>query len=529
MREIEKHAGRGNTFFRLTTYLMKHYKLELIVVMVCIVISSCASVVATVFLQRLIDECITPGITLGMGAVWSQLVSILTTMAVVYILGVIAAFTYTRIMAIVTQGTLKHMRNDMFSNMQTLPIQYFDTNSHGDIMSTYTNDTDAIRQLIGQSMPMLLQSFLTVLAMFVMMLCYSIWLTLAVCVFLVFMLFMTQKVGGASSRFMMAQQESLAKEEGFVEEMLNGQKVIQVFCHEEESKSDFVKINDQLFSDSEKAFQFGNILMPILNNVGNLMYVSLAIIGGLLLHFQVGNPKGKKGLIESAQDGTLLLDEIGELPLPLQSKLLRVLQTQKVRHVGSNKGIEVNFRLLAATNANLKEMIEQKTFREDLYYRLNVIDIVIPGLDERREDIVPLLNHFLDLNNEKYHAKKIFSNDALKFLAGCSYRGNVRELRNVVERMVIMSREDEITLSDASIAFAAMNVNEQGLPEEAAETEDFIFGEGSLKEKVAAYERKLLQQYMAKYKSGAKVAEVLQTDQSTISRKCKKYNIVGEA
>ena len=116
------------------------------------------------------------------------------------------------------------------------------------------------------------------------------------------------------------------------------------------------------------------------------------------------------------------------------------------------------------------------------------------------------MNHFLDLNNEKYHAKKIFSNDALKFLAGCSYRGNVRELRNVVERMVIMSREDEITLSDASIAFAAMNVNEQGLPEEAAETEDFIFGEGSLKEKVAAYERKLLQQYMAKYKSGAKVA-----------------------
>lgn len=245
--------------------------------------------------------------------------------------------------------------------------------------------------------------------------------------------------------------------------------------------------------------------------------------------FSGGNPKGKKGLIESAQDGTLLLDEIGELPLPLQSKLLRVLQTQKVRHVGSNKGIEVNFRLLAATNANLKEMIEQKTFREDLYYRLNVIDIVIPGLDERREDIVPLLNHFLDLNNEKYHAKKIFSNDALKFLAGCSYRGNVRELRNVVERMVIMSREDEITLFDASIAFAAMNVNEQGLPEEAAETEDFIFGEGSLKEKVAAYERKLLQQYMAKYKSGAKVAEVLQTDQSTISRKCKKYNIVGEA
>lgn len=245
--------------------------------------------------------------------------------------------------------------------------------------------------------------------------------------------------------------------------------------------------------------------------------------------FTGGNPKGKKGLIESAQDGTLLLDEIGELPLTLQSKLLRVLQTQKVRHIGSNKGIEVNFRLLASTNANLKEMIEQKTFREDLYYRLNVIDIAIPGLNERREDIIPLLNHFLDFNNEKYHTKKVFRNDALKFLAGCSYRGNIRELRNVVERMVIMSRTDEITLTDATIAFASFNTDDQKTQEDFQEDNNNIFSEGSLKEKVADYERKLLQKYMAKYKSGAKVAEVLRTDQSTISRKCKKYHIIGDA
>lgn len=244
--------------------------------------------------------------------------------------------------------------------------------------------------------------------------------------------------------------------------------------------------------------------------------------------FTGGNPKGKKGLIESAQDGTLLLDEIGELPLTLQSKLLRVLQTQRVRHIGSNKGIEVNFRLLASTNANLKEMIKEKTFREDLYYRLNVIDISIPGLDERREDIVPLLNHFLDFNNQKYHTKKVFHNDALKFLAGCSYRGNVRELRNVVERMVIMSREDEITLTDASFAFASFNGEEQKVQGSLLEEESDIFAEGSLKEKVADYERKLLTQYMAKYRSGAKVAEVLRIDQSTISRKCRKYNIIGD-
>lgn len=289
MNKIKKTAGQKKTFFRLMEYMMKHYKGMLITVMLCIVISSCASVIATVFLQRLIDECITPGITEGLDAVWSQLVSILTVMAVVYILGVAAAFIYTRIMATVTQGTLKYMRNDMFSRMQTLPIKYFDSNSHGDIMSTYTNDTDAIRQLIGQSMPMLLQASLTVLAMFAMMLYYSVWLTLVVCIFILVMLSMTRKVGGASSRFMMAQQDSLAKEEGFVEEMMSGQKVVQVFCHEEESKQDFVKINDRLFSDSEKAFQFGNILMPILHNIGNMMYVSLAVIGGLLLYFHVTN------------------------------------------------------------------------------------------------------------------------------------------------------------------------------------------------------------------------------------------------
>lgn len=286
---MEKKTGHQSTFFRLMSYLFHYYRLHLIVVTVCIVISSCASVVATVFLQRLIDECITPGISEGMGAVWIKLVSILTTMAVIYILGVAAAFLYTRIMAVVTQGTLMHMRNDMFSGMQTLPIRYFDTNSHGDIMSTYTNDTDAIRQLIGQSMPMLIQSALTVTAMFAMMLYYSVWLTMGVCVFLILMLFITRKVGGASSRYMMAQQISLAKEEGFVEEMMSGQKVVQVFCHEEESKQDFVKINDRLFEDSEKAFQFGNILMPILNNMGNLMYVLIAVLGGLLLYFGASN------------------------------------------------------------------------------------------------------------------------------------------------------------------------------------------------------------------------------------------------
>lgn len=289
MKKNRREARHNHTFLRLLSYLFRYYKIRLLLVMICIVISSCASAIATIFLQKLIDECITPGVSQGMEAVIGKLTSILTTMAIVYILGVISSFIYTRMMAIITQGTLKHMRNDMFSNMQTLPIRYFDTNSHGDIMSTYTNDTDAIRQLIGQSLPMLFQSSLTVTAMFLMMLYYSVWLTIAVCIFLAIMLTMTKQIGGRSSRFMMAQQNSLAKEEGFIEEMMSGQKVVQVFCHEEESKHDFMRMNDQLFSDSEKAFRFGNILMPILNNIGNLMYVCLAIIGGLLLYFQISN------------------------------------------------------------------------------------------------------------------------------------------------------------------------------------------------------------------------------------------------
>ena len=280
---------KNNTFSRLIQYIMKFYKVQIIIVVICIIVSSIASVVATAFLQRLIDECITPGISDGLASVWSNLCSILLTMAVIYVLGIICSFTYSRIMAIVGQGTLKHLRIDMFNNMQTLPIKYFDTHAHGDIMSTYTNDTDAIRQLIGQSLPSLIQSILTIVSIFIMMLYYSVWLTLVVVVFVVIMLKITGSMGGASAKFMMAQQKSLAKEEGFIEEMMQGQKVVKVFCHEEESKQDFVKLNDALFDASEKANKYGNILMPILNNLGNLMYVVIAIVGGLLVALHVTN------------------------------------------------------------------------------------------------------------------------------------------------------------------------------------------------------------------------------------------------
>lgn len=280
---------KQQSFGRLLRYLFSHYKIQLIVTLICIVISAFSSSIATIFIQRLIDECITPGVNQGFEAIEGKFTSILLTMGFIYICGTIASIIYNQIMAIVTQGTLKSLRNDMFDKMQTLPVKYFDTHAHGDIMSTYTNDTDVIRQLIGQSLPTLFQSILTITVMFLTMLYYSIWLTLVVMIVIFLMLKITKKLGSITAAFMIQQQKSLAKEEGFIEEMMQGQKVIKVFCHEEENKEAFKKLNEQLFKDGEKANQNGNVLMPILGNVGNLMYVLLAVIGGLMVYLKAPN------------------------------------------------------------------------------------------------------------------------------------------------------------------------------------------------------------------------------------------------
>lgn len=283
------NQNKQHSFGRLVRYLFSHYKIQLIVTLICIVISSFSSSIATIFIQRLIDECITPGVSQGFEAIAGKFTSILLTMGFIYICGTIASIIYNQIMAIVTQGTLKNLRKDMFDKMQTLPVKYFDTNAHGDIMSTYTNDTDAIRQLIGQSLPTLFQSALTITVMFLTMLYYSIWLTLVVMIVVFLMLKITKKLGSITATFMIQQQKSLAKEEGFIEEMMQGQKVVKVFCHEEENKEAFKKLNEQLFKDGEKANQNGNVLMPILGNVGNLMYVLLAVIGGLMVYLKAPN------------------------------------------------------------------------------------------------------------------------------------------------------------------------------------------------------------------------------------------------
>ena len=304
MRGMKMRGGRGmgmpagavkkGTMSRLIKYVFKYYKGSLIAVFICILLSSVGGLVSTVFMQQLVDEVITPGVQAGGGSeglkvVMSKLIGLIVMMSSIYVVALLASFIYNRIMAVVTQGVLNHFREDMFNKMESLPIKYFDTHAHGDIMSTYTNDTDAARQLVGQSLPPLFSSALALLMAICVMLYYSLWLTIVVAGCSVIMLLVVKKIGGNSSKFMVAQQRSLAVEEGFVEEMMKGQKVVKVFTHEEAAKRDFDKLNSQLFEDSEKAHIFGNVLMPILGNIGNFLYVLIAIIGGLLFTLETPN------------------------------------------------------------------------------------------------------------------------------------------------------------------------------------------------------------------------------------------------
>ncbi len=286
---VPKGSIKKGTFSRLIKTLFKYYKWQTLVVLVCLFLNAFGSLVSSLFIKTLVDAVITPGIKEGLEAVWGELIGLIIGMACGYGVVIVASFFANRVGAIVTQGMLYHLRMDMFSKMQKLPIKYFDTHAHGEIMSTYTNDTDATRQLIGQSLPTILSSSLTIVISTLLMLWYSVWLTLVVFVCTFAMTMVVKVIGGNSAKYMVAQQTSLAEEEGFVEEMMKGQKVVKVFTHEERAKEDFDRYNESLRRDSERAHIFGNILGPILGNIGNFTYVLLAIIGGVLLMTGVPN------------------------------------------------------------------------------------------------------------------------------------------------------------------------------------------------------------------------------------------------
>ena len=277
---------RGNimkTLGKLLGYMFHYYKGRLILVICCIAVTAVAGISSSIFLEILVDDVVTPGLELGFNAVKGQLYTIIGIMAGIYVFALICSFVYNRTMAVVTQGFLKHVREDMFNSMQKLPIRYFDTNTHGDIMSYYTNDTDALRQLISQSIPQVTYSVVAMITLLVSMLQSSIYLTLVVLAGVAFMVLVTKLVGGKSAKYFVKQQNSVGVTEGYVEEMLTGQKVIKVFCHEEAAKRDFDKVNDELFVNNDKANKYGNILMPAIMNIGHVLFVVVAIVGGLLV------------------------------------------------------------------------------------------------------------------------------------------------------------------------------------------------------------------------------------------------------
>ena len=280
MKHMGKVKNPKETLKRLLTYFKK-YRWALAVVVICIILSSLVNVANSLFIKSLIDDYITPLIG-SANPDYSNLIKALTGMAVIFAVGVIATFTYMRIMVVITQGILTKIRNDMFEKMQTLPINYFDTHTHGEIMSHYTNDTDALREMISESIPQLISSFITIVAVFCAMLFTNVILTAVVILILIVMLRVVKIIGGKSAKFFMQQQESLAKVNGYIEEMINGQKVIKVFCHEEKSKEDFDKLNGILCENQTKANMMANILMPIMGNIGQIQYVIIAIVGGLL-------------------------------------------------------------------------------------------------------------------------------------------------------------------------------------------------------------------------------------------------------
>lgn len=277
-----KIENPGKILKRLFSYLFKYYGIHLIIVAICIFISVLANVQGTLFTKTLIDDYITP-LLQSDAPDFGPLMNAIFRVAVFYLIGAMSTWIYSRIMVNVSQGTLKRMRDDLFTHMESLPIKYFDTHAHGDIMSVYTNDIDTLRQMISQSMPQLLSSVITIVSVFTSMIVLNIPLTCLTIFVVAIMLLSTKKVAGLSSRYFISQQKALGEVNGYIEEMMEGQKVVKVFCHEEKSKERFNELNENLFNSAFNANQFSNIIGPINSQLGNVSYVLCAMVGGILV------------------------------------------------------------------------------------------------------------------------------------------------------------------------------------------------------------------------------------------------------
>lgn len=276
-----KVENPGKILGRILSIIFKKYWLQCIIVLLGIIGSAYATVRGTVFMRSLIDDYILP-MTKSQAPDFSPLASALLNLAGIYVIGIICNLAYQKIMVYVSQGTLRNIRKDIFNRMESLPIKYFDTHAHGDIMSVYTNDVDTLRQLISQSLPQITNSAVTIVTTFISMIILDIPLTIITLIMVAIMLNVTRKIGSKSRKYFTKQQQDLGVVNGYIEEMISGQKVVKVFCHEEEAVKDFKKLNDQLRNSAYNANKFANILMPINANIGNISYVLCAVIGAIL-------------------------------------------------------------------------------------------------------------------------------------------------------------------------------------------------------------------------------------------------------
>ena len=284
----QKVENPVKVFKRIMSYVLKRYPVHCLFVLICIVVSVYANVQGTMFMKTLIDGYITP--LLGQANPdYSELLQAIIKMGILYVIGIAATFGNTKIMVYVTQGTMRNIRNDMFKHMESLPIKYFDTHKHGDIMSMYTNDVDTLRQMVSQSIPQFINSLISIVNVLIYMIILSVPLTLVSIVMVMLVVWASKTAASKSGKFFVAQQKNIGALNGFIEEMMDGQKVVKVFCHEEESIERFDQLNNELYSSAYNANRFANILGPINAQLGNLSYVVVAIVGGLIAINGIGN------------------------------------------------------------------------------------------------------------------------------------------------------------------------------------------------------------------------------------------------
>lgn len=301
------------TVKRLLGYIFRNYKGRFFLVLVCIVVSALAGVASSLFLRTLIDDYISPLIGQE-NPVFTELLKLIAVMGVIYLFGIVSTYAYNRTMVTISQGVQRSIRDEMFESMQRLPIKYFDQHSHGDIMSHYTNDIDTLRQMLSQSIPQAFSSLITIVSVFIAMCTTSIYLTLFVIASIAVMMLITGKIAGKSGKYFIAQQRSIAQVNGYIEEMINGQKVVKVFCHEEATKDGFDRLNNELCDNSRRANIFANVLGPINGNLGHLQYALIAVLGGILAINGIGGLSlgGIAAFLQLSKSFTMPVNQISQ-------------------------------------------------------------------------------------------------------------------------------------------------------------------------------------------------------------------------